>query len=143
MTTPTPAPSAPPATARSGLHTALLWLTRLVMLPQAIAFVLQPISIGSFLQGTWAALDVHLATGGILVLVTWMTGVCGLALGVVGRHWWLVAASVALGFLTMAQVALGSTRLLVLHVPLGVTLVAMALWLAIWPWTRGAKGGPR
>ena len=110
------------------------------MLPQAIAFVLQPISIGSFLQGTWAALDVHLITGGILVVVTWMTGVCGLALGVVGRHWWLVAASVALGFLTTMQVALGSTRLLVLHVPLGVALVALALWLAIWPWTRGARG---
>ncbi|MFX4286312.1 hypothetical protein ACQBJO_16915 [Janibacter sp. G349] len=143
MTTPALAPFAPPTPRRSGLHTALLWITRLVMLPQAIAFVLQPISIGSFLQGTWAALDVHLVTGGILVLVTWVTGACGLALGVVGRHWWLVAASLALGFLTTAQVALGSTRVLVLHVPLGVALVALALWLAVWPWTRAAKGAPR
>lgn len=143
MTTPALAPFAQPVAPRSGLHTALLWITRLVMLPQAIAFALQPTSIGSFLQGTWAALDVHLAIGGILVIVTWMTGVCGIALGVVGRHWWLVAASIALGFLTTAQVALGSTRMLVLHVPLGVALVALALWLAIWPWTRGAKGGQR
>ncbi|WP_114202619.1 hypothetical protein [Janibacter anophelis] len=143
MTTPALAPFAQPVAPRSGLHTALLWITRLVMPPQAIAFALQPISIGSFLQGTWAALDVHLAIGGILVIVTWMTGVCGIALGVVGRHWWLVAASIALGFLTTAQVALGSTRMLVLHVPLGVALVALALWLAIWPWTRGAKGGQR
>lgn len=143
MTTPALAPFAQPVAPRSGLHTALLWITRLVMPPQAIAFALQPISIGSFLQGTWAALDVHLAIGGILVIVTWMTGLCGIALGVVGRHWWLVAASIALGFLTTAQVALGSTRMLVLHVPLGVALVALALWLAIWPWTRGAKGGQR
>lgn len=137
-------PATPGPQPRSGLHTALIWLTRLVMLPQAILFTLQPISIGSFLQGTWAALDVHLAAGGLLVVVTWLTGACGVLLGIVGRHGWLVAASVALGVLTTAQVAFGSTRVLVVHVPLGVALVALALWLAVWPWTRAAtRGGAR
>ena len=42
--------------------------------------------------------------------------------------------------LAEARIAIDQARLLVLHVPLGVALVALALWLAIWPWTRGARG---
>lgn len=127
--------AAPPSAAR----TAALWVFRLVALPQAILFVMQPISIGSFLQGTWEALDLHLIAGGILVLVTWVTGACGLVLAALARRPWLAVGSCALGILTTAQVAVGSTRLLVVHVPLGVALVALALWMCAWSWTRGAR----
>lgn len=140
MTTPAHAPPTTPAAAPpSGLHVATLWLFRLVMIPQALLFVMQPISIGSFLQGTWTALDVHLIAGGLLVVITWVTGAVGLLLAVVARRPWLAVGAVALGVLTTAQVALGSTRVLVAHVPLGVALVGLAVWLCVWSWTKAAR----
>lgn len=67
------APVAGPSPAR----TATLWVFRLLALPQAILFVLQPISIGSFLQGSWAAFDMHSIVGGVLVLPTMATAGVG------------------------------------------------------------------
>ena len=118
---------------------ATLWIFRVLTIPQAILFVLQPISIGSFLQGSWAAFDLHSITGGILVLPTMATAAVGLLLAVLASRPWVGIGSIALGVLTTGQVAMGHTRLLAVHLPLGVLLVALALCLAIWPWTKGAR----
>ena len=133
------APVLQPSVAPSTLRTATLWLFRLLTIPQAALFALQPISIGSFLQGSWAAFDLHSITGGLLVLPTMLTAAVGLALAVLARAPWVAVGSIALGILTTAQVAVGHTRLLVVHIQLGVLLVALALCLAIWPWTKGAR----
>lgn len=118
---------------------ATLWIFRVLTLPQAILFVLQPISIGSFLQGSWAAFGLHSIAGGILVLPTMATAAVGLLLAVLARRPWVGIGSVALGVLTTGQVAMGHTRLLAVHIPLGVLLVTLAVCLAIWPWTKGAR----
>lgn len=133
-----------PVLERSGARpstwrTATLWVFRLLALPQAILFVLQPISIGSFLQGSWAAFDLHSVTGGVLVPVTMLTGVVGLLLAVLARSVWLGLAVLALGFLTTMQVGIGHAGLVSVHVPLGVALVGLAVWMSVWSWTRGAR----
>lgn len=120
-------------------RTVTLWLFRLLTIPQAILFVLQPISIGAFLQGSWAAFDLHSIGGGLLVLPTMATALVGVVLAVLARRPWLAVGSIALGVLTTGQVAMGHTRLLAVHIPLGVLLVALAIWLAMWPWTPAAR----
>lgn len=129
----------PSATAPSAARTAALWVFRLVTVPQALLFVLQPISIGSFLQGSWAAFDTHAVVGGLLLLPTGVTAVVGLVLAALARRIWLGVVCLALPVLTTAQVAVGATRLLVVHVPLGVLLVALAVWVCGWSWTKGAR----
>lgn len=134
MSNATPSPS---VVRPSAPHLVLLWTFRLLSTVQAIVFLLQPVSIGSFLQGSYEAMTLHSIAGSILVPVTMFVGALGAVLAIVGRRWWLLGASVVLVVATTMQVGLGYTRLLSLHVPLGVLLVALALWLAGWSWTKG------
>ncbi len=120
-------------------RTAALWVFRVVALVQAVAFVLQPISIGSFLQGSWGAYDLHQAVGGILVLWTGITGAVGLLLAILARRVWLGIGVAVLCVLTTAQVAFGATGTLSVHVPLGVALVGVAVWMSAWSFTKGAR----
>lgn len=134
----TPVLDAPPER-RPAARTAALWVFRILTIPQAILFVLQPISIGSFLQGDWGAFDLHSIMGGVLLMPAAISAVVGLVLAMLSRSIWLGLACLALPVLTTAQIAVGHTRLLVVHVPLGVLLVALAVVLAIWPWTKAAR----
>lgn len=134
---------ATPPTRPSAVHLLTLWSFRPLALLQAILFVLQPISIGSFLQGSYGAFDMHSLVGGLLVPLTMLTGLVGLVLAVLARRVWFGAGVIALLVLTTFQVGMGHTRLLAVHVPLGVAIVALAVWLCAWSWTRGAKGAQR
>lgn len=129
----------PPVARPSVARTATLWVFRLLALLQAVLFVLQPISIGSFLQGSWAAFDLHSIVGGILVLPTMVTAGVGLLLAVLARRLWVGLGSLALGVLTTMQVGIGHAGMVSVHVPLGVALVALAVWLSAWSWTRSAR----
>lgn len=127
----------------SAAHLLTLWAFRMVALLQAVLFVLQPISIGSFLQGSWAAFDVHSLVGGLLVPLTMLTGLVGLLLAVLARRPGTGVGVAALLVLTTVQVGLGHTRQLAVHVPLGVALVAVAVWLCAWSWSAAARGARR
>lgn len=140
MATPVLAPpAAPGGRAPSAACTATLWVFRLLALPQAALFVLQPISIGSFLEGSWTAFDLHSIVGGVLVLPTMATTLVGLLLAVLARRVWLGLGAIALGVLTTAQVGIGHAGVVSVHVPLGVALVGLAVWLSAWSWTRSAR----
>lgn len=129
----------PPVARPSTARTTSLWVFRLLALVQAISFALQPVSIGSFLQGNWVAYDLHQAVGGTLVVWTAITGVVGLALAILARRIWLGIGVVVLCILTTAQVAFGATGVMSVHVPLGVALVGIAVWMSAWSWTRRAR----
>ncbi|WEV77307.1 hypothetical protein O9K63_11985 [Janibacter cremeus] len=132
-----------PPTRPSAAHLLTLWTFRMVALLQAALFVLQPISIGSFLQGSWAAFDLHSVIGGLLVPLTMLTGLVGLVLAVLARRVGPGVGVAVLAVLTTVQVGLGHTRQLAVHVPLGVALVALAAWLCVWSWSGAAKGARR
>lgn len=129
----------PPVARPSVARTATLWVFRLLALLQAVLFVLQPISIGSFLQGSWTAFEMHSVVGSVLVLPTMLTMVVGLLLGILARRVWVAVGSLALGVLTTLQVGIGQAGLTSVHVPLGVALVGLAVWLSVWSWTRRAR----
>ena len=120
----------PPVARPSVARTATLWVFRLLALLQAVLFVL---------QGSWTAVEMHSVVGSVLVLPTMLTMVVGLLLGILARRVWVAVGSLALGVLTTLQVGIGHAGLTSVHVPLGVALVGLAVWLSVWSWTRRAR----
>jgi hypothetical protein len=111
------------------------WLFRVVITVEALLALGQPILIGSFLQGNYGALGLHQANAtltGIAAFVMAVTAVVYWRPGR-GRAWpaWLclgVAAAI------VGQIILGYSRVLAVHIPLGVLIIAADLLLVVWVW---------
>jgi hypothetical protein len=106
----------------------------------------QPLLIGLFLGGDYGKLEAHLAVGGVLVslmLLQFLASVPAWRPG--GLPGWVVAVCAAMAAGGVVQIVAGLQRNLGLHVPLGVTLAAAGLSVAIRAWwpagpTRGGTG---
>jgi hypothetical protein len=95
--------------------------------------VVQAIAAGAVLQASTAGLVVHQAVGGTLLLVaTAQVPVAVLAWRPGRLPAWPIAVSAGLVVAETAQVALGATGVLAVHVPLGVAIVGTAVGLAVW-----------
>lgn len=98
----------------------------------AVAICLQPVFAGIYLNGSGAAMRLHEPTG----LALTFTGLFQLLIATI---WWrsggrLLAPAVTL-LITLGegfQVAMGYTRQLAIHIPLGIALVASAVAFAVW-----------
>jgi heme A synthase len=114
------------------------WLLRSFLTIQAADVVFQPVFAGRFLSGDFAMLTAHRTNAtyvGILsisqifvAILAWRTAQAPSS---------LVGATVALAAAVALQIFLGFARILGIHVPLGVAVVAFSSWLAIWTWTHG------
>ncbi|HEY8471522.1 MAG TPA: hypothetical protein VIL37_02675 [Natronosporangium sp.] len=112
-----------------------LALMRLVVTVHALAVFGQPVLAGLFLDGADRLVQVH---GANAILI----GLLGLGqiLAAILLRWpgrgpvWPVAVSVLLWFFEVLQTGFGFIRVLSLHVPLGVAIVATLLMLLIWVW---------
>lgn len=133
-----PAPSRP----RAGFRVSR-WFLRIVLTLIALLAASQPVTIGQYLDGRYALLDVH-ATGAaaleqlglLLIAVTIWYVVAG------GRTWTLLLLGLAVAI--EVQAVMGYTRILAVHVPLGVLVVGGAIGFAIWSWTAAsARSRPR
>lgn len=116
-----------------------VWFLRLVLLLQGLLAALQPVLAGSFMSGNYDALTVHASNGGILITVTFLALVVTVIHAIAGSRLWPVGVHLLLLIAVIMQVAVGHSRNLALHIPLGVALVAVMVWLAIWAWLPGAK----
>lgn len=113
-----------------------LALFRAVVTVESLMVLAQSLFAGGFLSGDYDLLEVHsvnaTATAGVcLVLVVaavllWRPG---------GGPRWPIAASTALFLAEAGQIALGITRKLTIHVPLGVIITIAVFFLL-----RGAWG---
>jgi hypothetical protein len=111
------------------------WLLRVTVTVEALLALGQPILIGAFLQGHYGALGLHQtnatltgAAAGVMAvaaIVYWRPGR--------GRPWpaWLCLVIVAA---VVVQIILGYSRVLAIHIPLGVLIVTADLLLAVWVW---------
>lgn len=98
----------------------------------AIAMIGQPVAIGFFLDGHWSALAVHQAIGISLVLVSWALAVCAvLAWWPGGGPVWIAALGLLVAVLIPLQLGMGFARVTSIHLPLGVSLVVIALVLLV------------
>lgn len=110
------------------------WFLRILLSLVAVVAGLQPISIGQYLDGRYALLEMHsvgavvLEQLGLLLIpiVIWYV-LAG------GRSWVLLALLLAVAI--EVQAVMGYTRVLAVHIPLGVAVVGGAIGLAIWSWT--------
>jgi hypothetical protein len=111
------------------------WPYRLVVTVATVLLVDQPIYAGQFLSGTFSALHTHrenATAAGIAVLVA--------AIAAVPIRWpgrgplWPMLASLGLFVLIGGQIAIGFLRLLTVHIPLGVTIIVLAVLLTVWAW---------
>ena len=120
----------------------LVVVFRVVTVLHAALTISQAVAAGGILQASTVGLIVHQAGAGLLWLVSvlqvpvaalaWRPG--GLPAGPVG-----VSAGLVVG--ETAQVAVGATGVLAVHVPLGVVIVVVAVGLAAW--TVRARPAPR
>lgn len=109
----------------SNVFRVLIWLV-------VIAYLGQAVLAGQFLSGTYAALRLHQTGGTASDLILFLAVVIGALLrwhakGSLWPFW------VALGLLVANQVqnGAGAARLISLHIPLGVAMLAIALVAAL------------
>ncbi|UXY18110.1 hypothetical protein N8I84_04750 [Streptomyces cynarae] len=146
---PSPRPVAdPPAPGDGGRHSVRPWalvLFRTVVTCEAVLAVGQAVLAGSFLSGHYGALDLHAlnatATGLVAVAqivasaLLWRPG---------GGPGWPALTGIALFGAEAGQIAMGYARVLAVHVPLGVAIIACTLLMLVWAWrpdrSRRAEG---
>lgn len=119
-----------------------LFCFRAVAVLTALFAIGQPIFIGSYFAGTFEALGLHSAGAVALQGLGLLLPIAACAVVAMRGRWWFLIWSVALFFLIHVQAILGYTRVLQLHVPVGVLTVGIAVAVAIAAVRRGA-GSPR
>jgi hypothetical protein len=119
-----------------------LFCFRAVAVALALFAIGQPIFIGSYFSGTFEALALHSAGAAALQALGLLVLVAAAAVVAMRGRWWFLIWSVTLFLLIHVQAVLGYTRVLQLHVPIGVLTVGIAVAVAIASLRRGA-GTPR
>lgn len=119
-----------------------LFCFRVVAVVTALFAIGQPIFIGSYFAGTFEALGFHSAGAAALQGLALLLPIAAGAVVAVNGRWWFLVWSVVLFLLIHVQAVLGYTRVLQLHVPVGVLTVGIAVAVAIAALRRGA-GSPR
>jgi heme A synthase len=111
------------------------WPFRVVVSAAGVLLFNQAVFAGQFLSGTFGAVHTHRENAtfaGIAVLAA--------ALAAVPIRWpgrgpsWPIFACLGLFGLIALQMMLGFARVLTVHVPLGVAIIALAVLLVIWAW---------
>jgi hypothetical protein len=135
-----PVPDLPPPR-RGRWFRVSLYALRGVATLHALLATSQAFTIGRYLDGAYGMIRWHSTAAGLLVLLGLTLAVVGLAHGLAGGRWWGAAACLPFFFAEGVQTGMGYSRALDIHVPLGVAIVAGALALAAWSWTRAAGRG--
>lgn len=116
---------------------------RLVVAPHTVLAVLQPVFAGIYLTGDVDALLWHgLINGHVVQLLGIIQPIVAIFFVTVGRGRLVPLTAAILVFLAEGgQIAMGYARELAVHIPLGVTIVAGQLLLALWVFGPHARRG--
>ena len=130
-------------TARAEVRARPVWplqLFRIVATLAALGAVLQPFLAGLFLSGSFSALKAHEVTGQAVGGLAVLALICAILYWRVGGGP-VIALRMTGGFLVavVLQIILGYSRILALHVPLGVVLVIGSGQLANFAWRKAGK----
>lgn len=119
-------------TPRSGYRTAF----KILIAISAVAVLVQAVTAGQVLGGAMSSAG-HAAGAGAVHLSQVLAFIAAILVWKPGRGpgWLPVAAGVVM-VLGFAQSAIGS-GLTSLHVPLGMLLFGLTVWLSLWAWRRG------
>ena len=123
-----------------------LWVLRLAVTVHLVLVLAQPVLAGLFLTGNVDAIDVHSAVGGVVAAASLVLIATAVAYVLRRGRLWVLPVVVVLFLTVGAQIALGATRVLGAHVPLGVAIAVASALLAVWVWSPSAarpRGGAR
>ena len=117
-----------------------LQLLRMVLVLHALLVVLQPIAAGIYLSGEVDAMNLHSPIGSTLWMITMLQFVVAvLYWRPGGGRLWPTIATAVLFLAEFAQMILGQSRILLVHVPLGVSIVAGVLLFTVWSFLPAAR----
>jgi hypothetical protein len=139
MTSTTLAPAPPVPRARRRLFAPLLGLWRIALLLLTVAVASQPVTMGLYLSGRYPMVGLHGALGSALAAIALLVAALSVLYALAGGRVWVVPVCVALFLACGFQIGMGYARNLALHLPLGVGILAGALLLTVWSWTRAAS----
>jgi hypothetical protein len=127
---------------RRGPRTTLLIL-RIVAVLHSLLFLLQPVFAGGYLMGDVDALALHEMNSFVIFFVDVLQLVAAVVFFWKGRgRAWPIWASLAIALAVEVQVGMGYARLLVVHLPLGVSIVVGQILTTVWLF-RAAAATPR
>jgi len=126
------------------------WPFRVSMTVAAVLLFDQAIFAGRMLSGSFPALHTHRENATFAGIAVLVAAVCAIPLRRPGRGpLWPAFAGLGLFALIALQIVLGFTRVLIVHVPLGVSIILLAVLLTIWAWryrppaeSRAPEGPP-
>ena len=103
----------------------------------------QAVFAGQFLGGSFGALRTHRTNATVAGIGILVTAAAGLVVRLRGGPGWPALASLGMFALTAVQILLGFRRMLTVHIPLGVAIIALMLGLTIWSWRRPTTADTR
>jgi hypothetical protein len=121
-----------------------VWSFRVAATVHALLLCAQPVLAGLFLAGDFGKLSIHATLAGLVILACMVQFVAAVLVWRPGmRSPWPIAITAAMFVAEGIQTGAGYERNLGLHVPLGVTVVATGVALAVWGWRRPRRSaGP-
>ncbi|MDX3246207.1 hypothetical protein [Streptomyces sp. ME18-1-4] len=111
------------------------WIFRTTVTTEALLAFAQPVLIGGFLQGHYASLQLHKENAtftGVTAMVMLLAAVLQWRPG--RGPAWPVFASLTVVAAIVAQIIMGYSRTLAVHVPLGVLIITGDVLLLVWVW---------
>lgn len=113
----------------------MFWPFRILATLVALLFFLQAVYAGQFLSGTFGALLQHQTKAALTDFALFATVPAAVLVRWPGRGpWWPILAVVGLIVLSYTQSELGFSRIVTVHIPLGVVIILLSTGLAIWGW---------
>jgi hypothetical protein len=98
--------------------------------------IAQPVLIGRYLDGDFDRLGAHRTNGSVLPAIVLLCLGGALCHWLIGRgQLWPVPATALLLPIEGMQIGAGHAHNLAVHIPLGTSIVALAVFLAAWSWT--------
>lgn len=134
--------ASPPPPADRGPR-ASLQVLRVAAALHSLAFLGQPVFAGGYLMGDVDALALHGINAIVITAFDVIQLICAIVFFWKGRgQAWPIWASLAIALLVEVQVGMGFERLLVVHLPLGVSLTVGQILTTVWLF-RAAAATPR
>jgi hypothetical protein len=132
--------ASPPADRRPR---ASLQVLRVVAVLHSLAFLAQPVFAGAYLMGDVDSLALHDINAFVVTALDVIQLACAVVYFWAGRgRAWPIWASLAIALAVEVQVGMGFERLLMVHLPLGVSLAVGQVLLAVWLF-RASAATPR
>lgn len=112
-----------------------LWLFRIAVSLAALLTFIQAVLAGGFLAGHFGMLAMHRDNSTLAVVTALVMVIAGVLLWRPGHgRWWPALASLGILVAETVQAFLGYSRVLSIHIPLGVLTVAAFPLLLVWAW---------